>query len=57
VRVVILSAGLILAKGAGLADFQLLEPSIYVLAALTLFTTFQRVVHVRRQLVGRPGTV
>ncbi|MFN2616179.1 MAG: CDP-alcohol phosphatidyltransferase family protein [Thermoleophilaceae bacterium] len=57
VRVVILSAGLILAKGAGLADFELLKPSIYVLAALTLFTTFQRVFHVRRQLVGRPGTV
>jgi CDP-diacylglycerol---glycerol-3-phosphate 3-phosphatidyltransferase len=57
VRVVILSAGLIFAKGAGLADFQLLEPAIYVLAALTLFTTFQRVFHVRRELLGRPGTV
>ena len=57
VRVVILSAGLIFAKGAGLADFELLEPAIYVLAVLTLFTTFQRVLHVRRQLVGRPGTV
>ena len=57
VRVVILSAGLVFAKGAGLADFQLLEPAIYVLAVLTLFTTFQRVLHVRRQLVGRPGTV
>src|SRR4051812_32856008 len=57
VRVVILSAGLIFAKGAGLADFQLLEPAIYVLAGLTLFTTFQRVLHVRRQLVGRPETV
>src|SRR5213075_2949624 len=57
VRVVILSAGLVFAKGAGLADFELLEPAIYVLAVLTLFTTFQRVFHVRRQLVGRPGTV
>jgi CDP-diacylglycerol---glycerol-3-phosphate 3-phosphatidyltransferase len=54
---VILSAGLVFAKGAGLADFQLLEPAIYVLAGLTLFTTFQRVLHVRRQLVGRPETV
>jgi CDP-diacylglycerol---glycerol-3-phosphate 3-phosphatidyltransferase len=57
VRVVILSAGLVFAKGAGLADFELLKPAIYVLAGLTLFTTFQRVFHVRRQLVGRPGTV
>jgi CDP-diacylglycerol--glycerol-3-phosphate 3-phosphatidyltransferase len=57
VRVVILTVGLVFAKGAGLADFQLLEPAIYVLAVLTLFTTFQRVLHVRRQLVGRPGTV
>src|ERR671921_2915435 len=52
VRVVILSAGLLFAKGAGLGDFELLEPAIYVLAALTIFTTFQRVFHVRRQLVA-----
>jgi CDP-diacylglycerol---glycerol-3-phosphate 3-phosphatidyltransferase len=52
VRVVILSAGLLFAKGAGLGDFELLEPAIYVMAALTIFTTFQRVWHVRRQLVG-----
>jgi CDP-diacylglycerol--glycerol-3-phosphate 3-phosphatidyltransferase len=51
VRVVILSAGLVFAKGAGLGDFELLEPAIYVLAALTIFTTFQRVFHVRRQLL------
>jgi CDP-diacylglycerol--glycerol-3-phosphate 3-phosphatidyltransferase len=57
VRVVILSVGLAFAKGASLADFELLEPAIYTLAALTLFTTFQRVLHVRRQLVGRPDTV
>jgi len=50
VRVVILSAGLVFAKGAGLADFELLEPAIYTMAALTIFTTFQRVFHVRRQL-------
>jgi CDP-diacylglycerol---glycerol-3-phosphate 3-phosphatidyltransferase len=51
VRVVILSAGLVFASGAGLADFELLEPAIYVLAALTIFTTFQRVFHVRKQLL------
>ncbi len=50
VRVVILSAGLVFAKGAGLADFELLEPAVYVLAALTIVTTFQRIFHVRRQL-------
>ncbi len=43
VRVVIISAGLLFAKGAGLGDFELLEPAIYALAALTVFTTFQRV--------------
>jgi CDP-diacylglycerol--glycerol-3-phosphate 3-phosphatidyltransferase len=57
VRVVILSAGLVFAKGAGLADFELLEPAVYAMAALTLFTTFQRVFHVRRQLVAGTGSV
>jgi CDP-diacylglycerol--glycerol-3-phosphate 3-phosphatidyltransferase len=52
VRVVILSAGLLFAKGASLGDFELLEPAIYLLAGLTVLTTFQRVMHVRRQLVG-----
>src|SRR5579875_2729369 len=47
VRVVILSAGLVLARGASLGDFPLLAPSVYVLAALTLLTTLQRIVHVR----------
>ena len=28
-------------------DLDLLEPAIYVMAALTIFTTFQRVFHVR----------
>ena len=51
VRVVILSAGLVFAKGAGLAEIELLEPAIYVLAALTIFTSFQRVFHVRKQLL------
>jgi len=50
VRVVILSAGLVFAKGAGLADFELLEPAVYVLAALTIVTTVQRIFHVRREL-------
>ncbi|HEX2070399.1 MAG TPA: CDP-alcohol phosphatidyltransferase family protein [Thermoleophilaceae bacterium] len=50
VRVVIISAGLLFAKGAGLGDFELLEPAVYVLAALTVLTTFQRIFHVRRAL-------
>jgi len=54
VRVVILSAGLVFAKGASLGDFELLAPAVYVLAALTLFTTFQRIFHVRAQLQGSP---
>jgi CDP-diacylglycerol--glycerol-3-phosphate 3-phosphatidyltransferase len=52
VRVVILSIGLLFAKGAGLGDFELLAPAVYVVAALTIFTTFQRVWHVRNQLSG-----
>lgn len=50
VRVVILSAGLIFAKGAGIGDFELLAPAVYVIAALTIVTTFQRVWHVRNEL-------
>jgi CDP-diacylglycerol--glycerol-3-phosphate 3-phosphatidyltransferase len=50
VRVVIISAGLLFAKGAGLGDFELLAPAIYLLAALTVITTFQRIFHVRRAL-------
>ena len=50
VRVVILSIGLIFAKGAGIGDFELLAPAIYVLAGLTIFTVFQRVWHVRNVL-------
>jgi len=49
-RVVILSIGLLFAKGAGLADFELLEPAIYVMAALTTITVLQRVFHVRSEL-------
>src|SRR3954470_20777431 len=50
VRVVILSIGLLFAKGAGLGNFELLEPAVYVLAVLTIVTTFQRIFHVRKQL-------
>src|ERR1700761_4186877 len=50
VRVVILSIGLIFAKGAGIADFELLAPAIYVIAGLTIFTVGQRVWHVRNEL-------
>ena len=57
VRVVILSGGLLFAKGAGLGDFELLEPAIYAMAALTIFTTIQRVLHVRSQLVAGAGAV
>ncbi|MDO8187028.1 CDP-alcohol phosphatidyltransferase family protein [Conexibacter sp. JD483] len=51
IRVVILSIGLLFAKGAGLGDFELLAPAVYVLAVLTVFTTFQRIFHVRRQML------
>ena len=50
VRVVILSAGLVFAKGASLGDFELLEPAVYVLAALSVITTLQRILHVRAAL-------
>ena len=48
VRVVILSAGLIL------ADIGLLEPAIYTLAGLSLITVFQRIWHVRTALIAAP---
>ncbi len=57
VRVVIISAGLLFAKGAGVGDFELLEPAVYALAVLTVFTTFQRVFHVRRELMAQAGSV
>jgi CDP-diacylglycerol---glycerol-3-phosphate 3-phosphatidyltransferase len=50
VRVVILSAGLVFAKGASLGHFELLAPAVYVLAGLTVFTVVQRIWHVRREL-------
>jgi CDP-diacylglycerol--glycerol-3-phosphate 3-phosphatidyltransferase len=52
VRVVILSAGLVFAKGASIGHFELLAPAVYVLAGLTILTTFQRIAHVRSQLRG-----
>src|SRR5947209_12459886 len=50
VRVVILSAGLIFAKGASLGSFELLEPAVYVLAGLAVVTTLQRILYVRKAL-------
>src|SRR4051794_32823473 len=49
VRVVILSAGLLL------ADLGVLEPAVYVLAGLSTFTVFQRIFHVRSELIHRPA--
>jgi phosphatidylinositol phosphate synthase len=54
VRVVILSAGLVFAKGASLGNFEVLAPAVYVLAALAVFTTAQRIWHVRSQLRAEP---
>jgi CDP-diacylglycerol--glycerol-3-phosphate 3-phosphatidyltransferase len=52
VRVVILSIGLVLAKGAGIVDVELLAPAVYVLAALSIVTVVQRIWHVRKQLIA-----
>jgi phosphatidylinositol phosphate synthase len=54
VRVVILSIGLVFAKGAGLGDLELLAPAVYLIAALTIVTTIQRVWHVRNELLKEP---
>ena len=50
VRVVILSIGLVFGAEELVPGLDLLEPAIYVMAGLTIFTTFQRVWHVRGQL-------
>jgi CDP-diacylglycerol---glycerol-3-phosphate 3-phosphatidyltransferase len=50
VRVVIIAIGLVFARGASLGHFYLLAPAVYVLAALAILTTIQRIVHVRKQL-------
>jgi CDP-diacylglycerol--glycerol-3-phosphate 3-phosphatidyltransferase len=55
VRVVILSAGLVFAKGASLGDFELLAPAVYVLAGLAVITTAQRIYHVRSELRAAAG--
>jgi CDP-diacylglycerol---glycerol-3-phosphate 3-phosphatidyltransferase len=53
VRVVILSIGLICARGALFSDgVDLLRPAVYVLAALSVITVGQRIVHVRNELSG-----
>ena len=52
VRVVILSIGLLFARGASLGDFSLLEPAVWVLAVLSIVTVFQRIFHVRSALAG-----
>src|SRR5215207_1682883 len=50
VRVVILSAGLVLAKGASIVDVELLEPAVWLLAGLSVITVGQRIFHVRKEL-------
>src|SRR3954462_8066584 len=45
VRVVLLSIGLVFAKGAGIGNFELLGASVYVLAVLTVITVAQRIWH------------
>jgi CDP-diacylglycerol--glycerol-3-phosphate 3-phosphatidyltransferase len=54
VRVVILSIGLVFAKGASIGNFELLAPAVYVLAALAAVTTLQRILYVRKQLAVAP---
>jgi phosphatidylinositol phosphate synthase len=54
VRVTILSAGLVFARGASLGHFSLLAPAVYVLAGLGAFTVLQRIFHVRSELRKAP---
>ena len=56
VRVVILSIGLVFAKGASIGHFELLAPAVYVLAALTAVTMIQRILYVRKAL-SAPSSV
>src|SRR5215216_2616470 len=51
VRVIILSAGLVLAAGELIDGVDLLAPAVYVLAGLSVITVVQRIWHVRRQLI------
>jgi CDP-diacylglycerol--glycerol-3-phosphate 3-phosphatidyltransferase len=57
VRVVILSTGLVLARGASVLDFELIEPAVWVLAGLSVITVGQRIFHVRRELVRAVSAV
>ena len=57
VRVVILSIGLVFAKGASIGHFELLAPAVYVLAALTAVTMLQRILYVRKELNARAAGV
>jgi CDP-diacylglycerol--glycerol-3-phosphate 3-phosphatidyltransferase len=50
VRVVIISVGLVFARGASLGHFSLLAPAVYVLALASAITVAQRVVHVHSEL-------
>jgi CDP-diacylglycerol--glycerol-3-phosphate 3-phosphatidyltransferase len=50
VRVVILSIGLVFARGASLGHFDLLVVAVYVLAILSTITVLQRIVHVHSEL-------
>jgi CDP-diacylglycerol--glycerol-3-phosphate 3-phosphatidyltransferase len=52
VRVVILSAGLVLAAGELMSGLDLLAPAVYVLAGLSVITVVQRIWHVRRELAA-----
>ena len=52
VRVVVLSIGLLFARGAGIGDFTLLAASVYVLAAMGIITVIQRILHVRGELLA-----
>jgi CDP-diacylglycerol---glycerol-3-phosphate 3-phosphatidyltransferase len=52
VRVVILSAGLVLAAGELFDSVDLLAPAVYVLAGLSVITVVQRIWHVRRELIA-----
>jgi CDP-diacylglycerol--glycerol-3-phosphate 3-phosphatidyltransferase len=55
VRVVILATGLICARGALFGDgVDLLRPAVYVLAALSVITVGQRILHVRGELSRTP---
>jgi CDP-diacylglycerol--glycerol-3-phosphate 3-phosphatidyltransferase len=54
VRVVILSLGLLFAKGAFLGSFELLKPAVFVLAGLSVITVGQRIWHVRTALNAAP---